>query len=392
MREFAALKEEERNILDAETQKRTTALDTINAFTSKKAGLEKEIANIQTEDTNQRATRLKSEAQSVEAEIHNLETKLYELRAKHRYLISEAKQLENAVSSKLSSYQASLQMVERDVQRFLKHPPISEALPQSITSGPAGNNSTSAHEGDRSPFYTLNPQRRTISLAQETWTRESHLLSQKQTLVSEDREALLSGSRVWSSVVDEVQALEKQIRQSLQQESPTDSANNIVDVGDAKTQGEQEMHSIIQAMSTTISSLDAKLQTAEQSGWNLLICCIGAELEALRQGRDILAEALGVVVGGQEMGSPLSENGKDLVSPEEDQSGTGDHESHEHHEADFIVGNNEIALHESSIHVGDVLQQRHPSSTTATTAQFHHSTTESEEEDEPGPDLLISHE
>jgi len=45
-------------------------------------------------------------------------------------------------------------------------------------------------------------------------------------------------------------------------------------------------------MEHTIRFVDDKLSFATSKKWKLLVCCIGAELEALRQGKEVLEDTL----------------------------------------------------------------------------------------------------
>ena len=45
-------------------------------------------------------------------------------------------------------------------------------------------------------------------------------------------------------------------------------------------------------MTSTILQLESKFKLAEARDWKLLVCCIGAELEAFREGKTILEDAL----------------------------------------------------------------------------------------------------
>jgi hypothetical protein len=57
---------------------------------------------------------------------------------------------------------------------------------------------------------------------------------------------------------------------------------------------------LLDQMETTISYLEEKLEVATSRAWNLLVCAIGAELEAFVQGKTVLEEALGVKRKGKE--------------------------------------------------------------------------------------------
>jgi pyruvate kinase len=55
---------------------------------------------------------------------------------------------------------------------------------------------------------------------------------------------------------------------------------------------EQAMFAQLDKMRDVIRGLEERLLVAEENGWNLLICAIGAELEAFRQAEGMLREAL----------------------------------------------------------------------------------------------------
>jgi hypothetical protein len=58
------------------------------------------------------------------------------------------------------------------------------------------------------------------------------------------------------------------------------------------TAPEQAMFAQLDKMRTAMAGLEERLHIAEEKGWNLLICAIGAELEAFRQAESMLREAL----------------------------------------------------------------------------------------------------
>ena len=281
MQQFASLKKEEIDILSSETERRKRALNKIQTYSSKRSGLESEINRIKSEDQNQRLTGLHTSAQEVEEEIHELETRLYELRAKHGHLISEAKQLENTISANLSSYQESLRLVEKDIERFLKHPPVE--APLQLFPAPQLERS---QQKEPQPFYRLNPKRRTLPIAEETWTIESGQLSKRSESVREEYDALIQGSELWSSALKEISAFEKELRRGMQ--------SQVSSTTGGQANGLDSMRDLIDRMDRTIASLTSKLDHAELQNWNLIVCCLGAEIEAFREGRTMLAESLGI--------------------------------------------------------------------------------------------------
>ncbi|KAI4232833.1 MAG: hypothetical protein LQ349_004768, partial [Xanthoria aureola] len=54
------------------------------------------------------------------------------------------------------------------------------------------------------------------------------------------------------------------------------------------------MKRVLDAMARAKETIGGKLKMAEEKGWNLLVVCIGAELEALVEGEQVLRSVLGV--------------------------------------------------------------------------------------------------
>jgi hypothetical protein len=150
---------------------------------------------------------------------------------------------------------------------------------------------------------------------------------------------------------------------------------------------------LLAEMDLVLDRLDSKLDLAEDRNWNLLVCCIGAELEAFREGREVLREVLGLPFAS-------SEQDRDL---EEDHQQVGDNGQQEGHswqdplgvdvgvDVDVDVEREQASAppdHRTSKDIGR--QQEHSQEQQH---QQQHGTvyerTESEDED-PGPELLIS--
>jgi len=51
---------------------------------------------------------------------------------------------------------------------------------------------------------------------------------------------------------------------------------------------------ILELMDKTVAELEERFAYVEEQGWNLLVCAIGAEVQAFGLGREMLAEMLGV--------------------------------------------------------------------------------------------------
>ncbi|KAF4255888.1 hypothetical protein KXX33_000298 [Aspergillus fumigatus] len=269
------LKEEEREILSFRLDERSDALEQIARFRTKRAGLKDAISTIHDNEESYRSKELLEESHQLEAEIQELETRLLEMKARHRSVIRELAQMEDAMESKLSSYKASLSLVESDIEKFLKDPPVK---PDSVTSS-------------HSTFYSLNPKRRTLEMAHEHWTTEQDDLRKKQKEVDAEIQALEEGGGVWKQVVGEVSGFEKRLRSAMRRSIQAQS-QLLETEGHSKTNTENDqVQSVVEDLEHTTNRVEQHLNLAEKKDWKLLICCIGAELEALREAREMLLDA-----------------------------------------------------------------------------------------------------
>lgn len=164
------------------------------------------------------------------------------MKARHKHLMDQVQQFESSVQSKLSSYNASLDLIDKDIKFFLARPPISQ--PSSATTLLSTNGASSPET-----FYSLHPKRRTLSLASEQWRAEREALAQMQKLSH-----------------------------------------------DSITQHERDegMMDVLSSMDKTMQLLERRLQEADEKDWKLSLCCMGAEFEAFREGREMLLEASGL--------------------------------------------------------------------------------------------------
>lgn len=271
MQDFVQLKEEELRILDSQSQGRRSALDKVHAFESKRSALQSQVDAIKQEGKSASSEQLQKEAQQLDLEIRELENKLFELKARQRHVLAQASQIENSVSSKLSSYKSSLELVDREIKQYLKRPPMQSTLP--------------SEAGLAQSMYDLKPERRTLSMAKEQWTNEQNFLDEKRTEAEQEKAALQEGSLMWRETVDRINIFEKDLRAATR-----DLSQSTVAPPDA----EKNMHDVLPKLDSTIDFLESNLRRAEENHWNLLICCIGPELEAFHQGRSILRQTLGL--------------------------------------------------------------------------------------------------
>lgn len=285
------LREEERGLLSIRDGERGDALIEVDEFSSKRAGLQETISSISSGRDSQRPTELRNEAHALESEIQELETRLYEMKAKHEHVVREISEIENSVESKLSSYKGSLSLLESNIRNYLQNPPLQ---PLSAT--------------DESTFYSLNPKRRTLDMAREHWKIEREKLHKRQSEVESEIQALEAGGGVWKQVVTDITGFEKRLRAEMRRtlQAPSQVLNHD-ELLESKDNNEPAKV-VLDDLSSTTHRVESHLNLAEEQGWKLLVCCIAAELEALREARVMLLDGFNV---SEEDSQPYKDKGLD---------------------------------------------------------------------------------
>jgi hypothetical protein len=283
------LREEEREVLSSQTEERDNALQEIESFTSRRGGLQEAISTIHTNRENQRAKQLQEEARNLETDIHELETRLYEMKAKHRHLVSEISNVKNSVDAKISSYTESMSLLESNIRNYLRNPPVQ---PLSRT-----NNSS---------FYSLNPKRRTLEIAQEHWKSEQEDLQRRQREVDAEILALEEGGGVWKQAMADVSGFEKRLRANMRHYIELQEQATGPNMGKTEDTTEEVAANVAGDLDKTTRRLEAHLEYAEDKDWKLLVCCIAAELEALREASKMLLPAFGLPVPSEDAPSAQS--------------------------------------------------------------------------------------
>jgi hypothetical protein len=271
VRQLAGVRAEELDLLDEDLRELQATVEKTDAWTQKRTRLEKKITDIEGEDAGAKTQILQTEASQLEQEIRQKEEELWALKRRHRRVVDELADTKNSVEARLSSYKASLALLDREVSDFLARPTNVNHVPLSTT-----------------PFLTLPVKRRTLEMARDYWQDEYTRLAEKCEELDTDRSALDEGALLWNDVVSKVADYELSLQSFMQQAGRSSAPNSS---------------QLIEQIDTTISYLEEKLELATRRNWNLLVCAIGAELEAFVQGKSVLEEALGVKRKGKEKAS-----------------------------------------------------------------------------------------
>lgn len=268
VRQLASVKTEELDMLDEDLRNLQIMVEKTESWSQKRSRLQAKIKDIQSEDAGAKTDRLQTEASKLEQEIRQKEEELWALKRRHRRVLDELSDTQNSVEARLSSYKTSLSILDKEVASFLARPP--------------NTNHTSLSS---SPFPSLPAKRRTLEMAHEYWQDEYARLAEKCEEVDIDRAALEEGAVMWNDVVTKVADYEMSLQSYMQQAG----RNTALDPSP-----------LLDQMDNTITFLDERLDFASSKNWNLLVCAIGAELEAFKQGKELLEETLGTKRKGKE--------------------------------------------------------------------------------------------
>jgi chromosome segregation ATPase len=295
------VKHEEDFLLKQELRDNQAVLKQLEVWSVKEHGLRKKIAEIESADTGPRVESLRGEASKLDNEIRDMEIRLAQMKTRHRRILHEISEIENNVSSRLSSYKTSLSMLERDIQEFLKSPPT--------------RGDTSANTA---PFLALPPKRRTLELAKEHWQSETEDLKKQRRSAKTNRVALEDGADVWRDVVAEITEYEKYLRDAIPRLAQ-DGAMSPSGKGKMPADTESDPASaMLEKLNAVSQSVEEKLDLAHENDWRLLEICVAAELEALHQGRELLEKVLGIERNGTD--AQQSDDPQDDESENEDPS------------------------------------------------------------------------
>jgi hypothetical protein len=262
--ELVMVKEDQLLIISDEIARRKDALSQLSIWEKRILAAETEFKRGNSQDETRELEQLRDEETAVEHEIAELEERLMQMKARKKWLGDRIKERVNREESRLSSWRGAIRESEREVRGFLKRPPVE----------------TSTVLGGEEGFLSLPPARRTLAMARECWEKEIAQLSSKNEDVEVERQALEEGAGLWQDVVDVVNNFEDELKRDM-------SSTGGHDV--------EALQGHVTKMGSAIERLASAAQTAEDNKWNLLICAIGAELEAFKEGKKILQRASGII-------------------------------------------------------------------------------------------------
>lgn len=287
---LADLKAEEDATLAAALSIRKQALAQLRKLSSQQEGIVEELHGLE-EDKEEPLARelseLSEERKQVTEEIAELEERLVGLRNRKRWLDAKVDDVRNRREAGLSGYRGALKEVEGRLGTILRRPGV-RPLDLEVIGG-VGEDGQGDPGG--AEFLRLKPERRTPDMARDWWEGEVALLERRKVEVDRDRKALEEGVEVWKAAVGIVDEYERGLVRDLKSER----------TGVEKNTPEEAVHGQLLKVREVSAALEEKYRVAEDKGWNLLICAIGAELGAYKLGDELLSKTL------KDMGVDLEE-------------------------------------------------------------------------------------
>jgi hypothetical protein len=274
MEELISIKREEEGVLHGEIVRRNEVLGHVEVYEQKIEGAKNQLSeysglrgSISREgegggEEGREIEELKTEERAVENEIREMEDRLAQMKARKRWLGERINETVNKREARLSSYRGALRDVEMEVKEFLKRPPIHVSIVM----------------GDEEGFVALPPGRRTLGMAKEWWNKEVTQLQLRKQEAQKEKAALEEGATLWEESIGIVTEFEDDLRKQM-------DSNEVQDV--------ERLREQIIKMGGVTTKLGDTLGIAADKGWNLLICAVGAELEAFKEGEAILRGVLG---------------------------------------------------------------------------------------------------
>lgn len=296
---LAHLKSSQASLLSSQLLEKSSDLSAVQSLSAKQSTLEEQIRAIaQGEDASRRISEMKKEEKVLDEEIRELEDRLWQMKARQNRLLRDIQGLENRVESQLSSYKAALELTKKEAKSLLKrelHTTATAAAHVAI----GGQYKKSTGEG----IWSLPPDRRTLPMAEEHFLEEQQTLTRLIEAAKFEQKECEEGAQVWEDVIQSVSAVETMLRTEMKrmtnpsppprpplllQEIQSDITNNEI----TELSPEARIKKVIGVIHNSILLLENRLSLARQRGWKLLDVCISAEVEAMREGEQVLSDAL----------------------------------------------------------------------------------------------------
>ncbi|PNY18347.1 Uncharacterized protein TCAP_07538 [Tolypocladium capitatum] len=344
------LKREEDAHLDAALAERKMALARLNQLSTRRTGIQDELTVLEGDEEEPLGKELRdlgSKHDALDHEIRVLEEKLVGMRNRRRRFREKINDVKSKREAGLSGYRGALKDVDVEVNALVRRPPVQPLDQEMVNQGNdpgAESSSTGGFE-----FMRLIPERRTAEMAKTWWEAEVGILERRKDQIDQEQQALEAGGTTWQEVMALVSDFESNLRGIVK--AGTDASAPPSAKGKEKAPSAEDMiRSQLPRMVEVVTELEQRMQLAEGKRWNLLICAIGAELEAFKEAHDMLRDIVDEPDGAGEDSRGDSRTEERLVDDDvASNGGPGRGESDNEVPPDLLVSRLDEADRESAI-------------------------------------------
>lgn len=266
------------NVKSQQVERSTSRLEIIRGvharierWDRKEHELKSTIDSLRYDERDEEARKLSDEENALQEQIVAMENQLSNLRAQKQAVYRKRTGIENSLHAKASSYEGSLSMLVKEKAEFLRRPP------QELTSVLDTIDAT---------VMKTSPKRRTLLQLSAGLKDAEEEEVRKRDDSNAEVNALTGGVEKWKDTIRQVDGVELAIAAGLKKLGSAETATS-----DAQRNTER----LLQALNQGIAALQDLLDDAEKHGWSLLVCCIGAELEAMKHGMEVIQKSLTLV-------------------------------------------------------------------------------------------------
>ncbi|KAL5606400.1 hypothetical protein BROUX41_002817 [Berkeleyomyces rouxiae] len=283
--ELRSLKQHENRYIKGEIQARIRALSRAERLTARQLQISTELGLLENNDEEELAQELfglEKERDDLSREIQELEERLILLRNKRRWVDGKIMHVRGKREAGLSGYRGALKEVGEEINNLVRQPPVEPLQSEAYTHlHVLDDDGVRIMSPGGDEFLALVPERRTLELARAWWETEIRVLEARNDGVDSEIAVLEEGAEVWAATAKMIGEYESSLSQQMKQLAATDSGEKV-------QVEENTVDRLVAQMDEVTSVLRQNLQLATEKKWNLLICAIGAELEAFEEAGSML--------------------------------------------------------------------------------------------------------
>lgn len=205
----------------------------------------------------------------IDLEIEDLETRLKEAMEKRKGLLRKRVEGRSVKEAEAAKWVEVKREVDIDVGRWLRDPHVPSDMLDDKES----------YRNERWVEFTrLNSRRRNLEVAIEGLAGAISGIKDRIAGVEAEIEGCERGAKIWSECLELIMKSEKALKEFLQRS-----------VSGKENLGEE----MLELIDDTERQLADKLHICSHEGWNLLVACLGAEVEAWREGVEVMGKMMG---------------------------------------------------------------------------------------------------